>query len=282
MDAMELRHKNISAIIGLLIVLVTNSVIGGVTVLPKHIFMDASHKMVPLSVRNTSDTEVEIYIRLIYGYITTDDTGKVILTVDSTATDSTSAVQWIKPYPVRFVLGGGESQTVRLLASPPPSLAAGEYWGRVMVTIYQRGTPPSQKDKNKMRGGMSFANEIGLPIYYRSGKVNTGLDPQNFSLQKIDNELRISLDLERSGNASFNGTRVIRIRDREGNTVRTLESENLVVFNKYKLRETIKVSDLPAGGYNIEMEITSKRKDVSGNNLLSCSPIRLSGKIELP
>lgn len=279
---MKFKYISFILVITSMVFFLAKEVVCGVTVLPKHIFMDASRKTAPLTVRNTGEGEVEIYIHLVYGYITTDDTGKVIMKVDSTASDSTSAVQWIKPYPVRFVLGGGESQTVRLLATPPPSLADGEYWCRVMVTIYQRGAPPSQNNKNTMRGGMSFANEIGLPLYYRKGKVVTGLDQQNFSLRKIDNELEIALDLERTGNASFNGARIIKIRDREGNVVRTIESDNLVVFNKYKMKEKILVSDLPAGLYTVEMEISSKRKDISGKFLISCSPVRLSGKLELP
>ncbi|MBA4313304.1 MAG: hypothetical protein C0417_11820 [Chlorobiaceae bacterium] len=243
--------------------------------------MDDLRKTAPITVRNMDNSEVEVHIKIIFGYVTTDDTGKSIIVMDSISVDSNSSARWIRPYPVRFVLGGGESQTVRLVATPSPGLADGEYWCRVLITSYPRGITTSSK-KTSTKGAMTFAYEIGLPIYFRHGKISTGLDQHDFSLKKIDNELEVHLDLERTGNASFNGSQMIRIRNKEGEVVRTVESENLVVFNKYKLKEKVKVSDLPAGMYNIELEILSKRKDISAKYLLSSPPLRLSGKIELP
>ena len=257
-------------------------VYGSVTVSPKFIFMDSAHKMVPISVRNQGNIGVEINIQIVYSYIITDDSGKVLLIRDSTATDLTSAARWIKPYPLRFVLGPGEAQTIRLLATPPPDILDGEYWGRVMVVINPRGSTPSDKEKKSITGGIVFASEIGLPIYYRHGKIDTDLDCKNFALMKIDNEITVAIDLEKMGNAAFNGSRLIRIRNSEGNTVRTYDAVTLVVFSAYKIREKIKVSDLPVGSYTLELEINSKRKDISDKYLIPIPIKRFSVKFDLP
>jgi len=266
-------------ILTLIILFSTISIGGGVTILPKQIFFDETQKMVPLTVRNENDIEVEISVRLVYSYITTNDTGKIDIIVDSSSTEITSAASWIRPYPLRFILGGLESQTVRLVASPPPDIPNGEYWARIMVRVIPRRII-TDTSLSKIRGGLVMAQEVGVPIYYRKGKVSTGLETSNFVVQKINNEIVFSINLTRVGNAAFNGTRILRLRDQEGKIIAS-SSTSLVVFNNYVLKDRLKIKDVPPGKYTAELEINSKRKDTLSKFLIPAAPLQFSTNIEI-
>ncbi|MBI5021189.1 MAG: hypothetical protein HZB59_07120 [Ignavibacteriales bacterium] len=263
----------------LLIIIFCSFMNGAVTVTPKQIFFDQTQRMIPVTVRNQDEAEIEIAVRIVYSYITTNDTGKIDLIVDSASTELTSAAQWIKPYPTRFVLGGLESQTIRLLATPPPDLPDGEYWARIMVRVIPRRVL-TDTTKLKVKGGMMMAQELGLPIYYRKGKVHTGLEANNFTVSKMDSALIYSVNLFRTGNAAFNGSRTLRLKDREGNVVRS-SMTTLVVFNTFVLKDRLKIKDLPAGRYTAEFEIVPKRRDILSKYLLSTMPIRFSSEVEI-
>lgn len=253
----------------------------GISVIPKQIYFDGTKKMIPITVRNLGDGEIEVSVRIVYSYITTNDTGKLDIFVDSASAEATSAAQWIKPYPLRFVLGGQEIQTIRIVASPPPELKDGEYWARIIIKETPRRQIQTAAQQNTFRGGMAIANEVGLPIYYRNGKVFTGLDARDFSISKNNDDVLYNVVLQRTGNAAFNGMQTIRIKDKDNKVVKS-NSKNIVVFNTYVLRDKIKITDLLPGKYSAEVEILTKRRDVVAKNLIPATPVRFLSNFEIP
>lgn len=251
--------------------------LGGIQVYPKNVFLSNTIKSSNLTVTNDGDNKIEISVRLTYSILTTNEDGSVKIINDSIATDLNSCAMWIKTYPERFILDSKESQKIRIIANPTPGLNEGEYWARIILRVI-----PVRKlsDTNsvKKRTGIFFNQEVGFPIYYRNGKVNTGLNGFDFKVFSIDKEWFYSLKLERFGNAAFNGTQTLKIKNDGGVVVKTFPSV-LVVFDTYFLKERINISDLPPGEYEFELTINSTRKDVDNKYLLSITPLRFTTKV---
>ncbi|MEO7134400.1 MAG: hypothetical protein ABI024_09275, partial [Vicinamibacterales bacterium] len=107
----------------------------GVLIAPTAVFIDARSRTASLMVVNPNDQTAEVEIGTLFGYPVTDSTGQLILrTVEEPDSTLPSAAAWVKPFPRRMTLPPKAQQTIRLLVTPPPGLADGEYWARIVVT----------------------------------------------------------------------------------------------------------------------------------------------------
>jgi P pilus assembly chaperone PapD len=241
---------------------------------PKFVFLDNTRKSTPIQISNLESEEREVSIDVKFGYITSDDSGKPTLFTDSLSTDAYSAASWIQVFPKRFTFGPGETQTVRLTTTPPPGLKDGEYWARIFITAKPRKPTTTAKTQQKTSGGFILATQIGLPFHYRHGKVTTGLEINNLAATTTGGDLNVSFNLKRTGNASFWGSRTIRIIDPSGKQLYT-STKNAVVYNSFTVMEHFAVQNLSRGTYKIEVEtLTGKRTDIKKDDLLPSPPVR--------
>jgi hypothetical protein len=241
-------------------------------VVPTYIFLNAPSRSQECIIRNPSADTVEVWIDFKFGYPQMDDTGKVYMVYgDSTLQDPESAALWCKAYPQRFVLTPQAVQVVRLLVTPPASIADGEYWARVVATekTSKRIVSPGQG-----KVGMKFNLFSGsdIPIHYRKGKVTTGLSVTNSRIEVVDNTLKIFANLNREGNASFWGKVKIRVVDKTGKVILTNE-RMLAVYNTLHFNTTLDAKKLTRGNYSLEMVFSGQRNDVKSQFLLQSRPI---------
>jgi hypothetical protein len=270
---------------GILILLVFASsslLIAGITATPKILFLDGTHRSVPVHVSNSSDAENEVWVEIQYGYVGSDDTGKVIYYLDSLSNDPSSAAAWIQVYPKRFILGAGETQTIRLTATPPASLADGEYWADILIASKPRKAPPSATPgQTAPSTGFILKTQLGLPFHYRRGKVITGVQVTDFKAIPTQEGATVSMKLTRSGNASYWGTRTIRIINAIGKVMYT-ETKNTVVYKTMNVVDKIARGELAPGVYTIDVEfITGKRLDIKADNLIQSPPARISLPLQI-
>ena len=249
----------------------------GLNVTPKFVFLDGSRRSVPVHVSNSGDQELEAWIEVRFGYVSSDDTGKITIVADSASmADEPSAAGWIKAFPERFILGVGETQTVRFAAYPPAGLAAGEYWARVYITGKPR-KPPAVKN-----AGVVILPQVGVPFHYRNGSMTTGLDVIDANSAVSDKALNVTMKLAKKGNASYWGLRVMRLINESGNVVRTL-TRNVVVYKTLTMRDKIDRADIPSGMYSLEYEfVTGKRMDLANSDLVQSPPVRSSLSVIIP
>jgi len=238
------------------------------------VFLDNTRKSTPIQISNLESEEREVFIEVKFGYITSDDSGKPTLFTDSVSNDPSSAAAWIQVFPKRFTFGPGETQTVRLTTTPPPGLKDGEYWARVFITAKARKPTTTAKTQQKTSGGFILQTQIGLPFHYRHGKVATGLEINNLAATTTGGDLNVSFNLKRTGNASFWGSRTIRIIGPSGKQLFT-STKNAVVYNSFTVMEHFAVQNLSSGTYKIEVEaLTGKRTDIRKDDLLPSPPVR--------
>lgn len=253
----------------------SGSLLASITATPKFLFLDGTRKSTPVQIANVGDDEREVWIEARFGYVVSDDSGKISLLMDSLDTEGLSAAQWIQVFPRRFVLAGGENQTIRITAAIPASVKEGEYWARIMITSKPRKPPrsatPGQTQPNS---GLVLQTQLGLPFHYRAGRVLTGVQISDLSSSVQGSDLNVTFRLTRTGNASYWGTRTLRIVDQLGKILYTA-SKNAVVYKSLNVIERLTQRGLPPGSYKIELELaTGKRTDIRKEDLLTSPVIR--------
>lgn len=256
---------------------------GGVSVTPKYIFLDGSRKSVSLYIHNPAAIDNEVWITSEFGYVTTDDTGKLVMVMDSIAANEPSAAGWLRFYPQRFILGPGQSQTIRAIASPPAGTAEGEYWSRILVSGKPRKAPVSQKPGAiSSSSGVILTTQISLAFHYRVGKVSTGLDVSDLKASIDQRGLNVSMSLKRTGNGAYWGTRTIRLLSNSGKTVYTF-TKNTVCFKEFVVHDVLDVAQVPPGRYVLDVEFaTAKRSDIKDSDLIQSMVVRQSLPLTVP
>lgn len=255
-----------------------------VTVNPKVLFLDGIHKSVSLTVSNTAEEDAEVWIDVRYGYETTDDSGRIIIHFDSLALNEPSAAMWIRCYPRRFALGAGENQTVRIAVFPPAGIADGEYWARILVTSKPRNVSrtPISGATTSAKPGLNILTQLSLPFHYRVGKLTTGLEVTTQGTALNDTAIILPMQLTRTGNASYWGTRTIKLSNQSGKVVSTV-TKNIAVYKTTTVLEKISRAGLPAGAYDIDVEFnTGKRMDIRSSSLVQSTPVHVSASVVIP
>jgi len=252
----------------------TSVFFAAVSVTPKLLFLDNTRRSTPLQIMNPESEEQEVFLEVKFGYITSDDTGRTIVVMDSVTTDPYSAASWIQIYPKRFVFGPGETQTVRLTTTPPPGIKDGEYWARILISSKPRKPTITTKTQQASNSGLIIISQIGLPFHFRNGNLATGVEINNLSAVSAGGDLNVSFTLKRTGNASYWGSRTIRIYDHSGKQLFT-SLKNAVVYNSFTVLEHFSLQNLAPGTYRVEVETeTGKRNDLSKKDLLQSPPAR--------
>lgn len=255
----------------------------GVTVYPTFVFINAPARATSIVVTNNSSVASEIWIDFRYGYPVGDDSGNVFIKFfDTTDVGEQSAVQWIRAFPQRFVLEAQESQKIRVLLSPPPGLASREYWARLIIHSKDKETfSTTTTQRGQLRSGIKLLTNVDIPVHYRSGQASTGIILQNLETQVNGGTLFVLSDLARSGNASFWGMYKAVLRDQGGKVVLTKE-QNIAVYQNLRYGIKIDVSKLRSGTYTLEIEISSQRRDIRREFLLTSEAVRRNINITIP
>jgi hypothetical protein len=248
----------------------------GVVCSPQVLFGTEKERSVRLGVYNPSDISLEVWVDVKYGYTTSNDTGKVFVVMpDSLQPDDRSAASWIKAFPIRFILGPNEMQTVRLLTSPPPGTAPGEDWARVLVSSKDQ-TRPFVKGKKGFGSKVDLISVASVPFQYKSAETTTGLQlTQSMDYKLRDSTIDIHVPLRRLGNASYWGTVECKLVDGAGKTVYTA-TENLAVFKDLLFTIKLPRLNIPSGAYTLNMVSQAVRSDVRSSYLTRCAPITWS------
>lgn len=228
---------------------------------PSAIYMDENNSTGRIVIRNSSDEPVEVEIELIFGYPSTDEQGNVFFKHVTIDEDQPSAIDWIRIYPRFFELAPGERQTVRFAARPPADLSEGEYWARPAV-VAQLPSVRDHNDGNNITTQLNLRKRTILALNYRNGKVNTGITIDNLSVEIEENNITITTNLQRLGNAAFLGHYNVLLTDSKGITRKT-EKKEIAVYHNQLRSFRFNFDGLDSGTYNVELELfTGDRSSV--------------------
>jgi hypothetical protein len=282
MNGRRVLRSGVFVFIAMMLFAISADMFAAVSVSPKYIFLDPSRRSVAITVSNPDPEDLECWVDFKYGYVASDDTGKLQIVYDSIATNEPSAASWLKSYPQRFIVGPNETQIVRVTASPPPGLLPGEYWARVLISGKPRSTPKPSNNLGGVSMGVGWVRQIGLAFHYRIGKVSTGIEVTNFNVAATSKKIDAKMFLQRTGNASYWGTRFYRLLDANRNVIGNWRRHTAV----YKTMWIHDVFDLPvnaSGSCTLEAEfVTEKRTDLNNADLVKSPAVRVSSNVVIP
>lgn len=267
-----IRRPASIALIVLAALTVTPRSAAAVNVSPAVVIIDASTREGVVMLRNGGEHPEEIELSFQFGSVVADDSGNARLVLsDSAPAGETSAVAWLRAFPRRLVLGPGESQLVRIMVRPPQGLASGEYWARLVVSAVPQGTALEQQQGNAtMR--LRVGTRIIAGVHYRVGRMGTGVTATNGRAVLDGENVNLTLDLNRSGNAAFIGRLRVRYLAADGSPVGGEYVEPLTLYAA-DLRRRFRMP-VRAGAVALEYTLDTERPDLPPGSVVRAQPVR--------
>lgn len=248
-----------------------------VTVSPTALYLSSRNPSAILTLLNTGTRPEEIDIRFGFGYATSDSIGNVrVDIVDSAGAGEPSVAPWLRAFPRRLVLQPGQRQSVRITVIAPAGLAAGEYWGRVLVKS-KGGEPPIEQTNGAMKMQLSLETTFATAVFYQVGEMSTGITVPTSSAERVMVEgkpaVQFTIDLKRQGNAAFLGRLVAEVVDRGGKTWATYE-DVAAVYRALRLRVVIRSdTPLPDGPLVVRYTVDTDRPDLPSRGPVRAAPV---------
>jgi hypothetical protein len=241
----------------------------GVVVSPHAVFIDHRTRSGWVQLYNPTYEPSEVAIDALFGFPVTDSLGRMDLRIID-APDSTwpSAVRWISAFPRRVVVPPQTRQTVRLLVNPPPGLADGEYWARLVITARGGTAPVSGADSARgITVGLNLEVRTIIPLLYRKGAPTTGLTLSNLRSEIGDDSIQVRARLKRNGSAAFLGTIRATLDAEDGSETGRFE-QPISVYYDIDPVFALPRNGLPPGRYRLTFEVVSERSDLAAELVL--------------
>ncbi|HWA16563.1 MAG TPA: hypothetical protein VG817_09020 [Gemmatimonadales bacterium] len=255
----------------------------GVVVAPHAVYLDHRTRSASITLYNPAAEPTEVGIEFLFGYPVTDSLGDfTLLEPDSVTAEMPSAHRWIEAFPRRMTLAPLQRQTVRLLARPPANLPDGEYWARVVIVAKGGSVPVSGADSADISIGLNLEIRTRIPLTYRKGVLASGISVSGIETRKTTaDSLAVRMHLARQHTAAYVGTARGSLVDARGKTVGSF-MEPVAVYYDATPAFAIPVAGLPAGKYQLKVELSSDRPDITPELLLKSATVRDSIAVELP
>jgi P pilus assembly chaperone PapD len=272
-----------SFILVLLLLWPVTDILASVLVAPTVVFLSDKNRTGRLIIRNPTNKAQEVEIRMGFGLPISDSAGNVrVNLVDSGVTDIHCAMNWVKPFPRKLILGPGKSQTVRFVASPPKNIEDGEYWARIIIRSQASEAEPEQPDSpEKITTKLNMIMQTAVSLKYRTGDLFSELEMTDARASLKDGIVNVLLDLKNNGNVSYLGILNCRLLDKNGNE---LSSQRIDLAVYYDLRRKI---ELPISGiraeppYQVEILITNEgRTDIEPKDRIRAKDVEYSMSVD--
>jgi len=255
----------------------------GVLVAPHAVYIDHRVRSGAILLYNPNPVPAEITISTLYAYPVTDSLGRMLLhIVEQPDSSQPSAAGWIQAFPRRLTVAPLERQTVRLLATPPPGLADGEYWARLVITAKGGQVPiTGAADTANIRVGLTLEVRTIIGVAYRKGPVHTGVAVSRLRARVVGDSLETWLRLDRRGDAAFVGTVRGVLVDSAG-AERASFFSPLGVYYSLDPRFAIHVGALQPGRYRLRVDVTTERADLAPEVVLPAPAVHDSIEVRVP
>jgi hypothetical protein len=242
---------------------ITNFSLAQIAVTPLALFVDNVSRAGDMTIFNQGTEPKEISIRLNYGYIDYDSTGKSLLNMDDTITSKANSISpYITIYPKKLIIQPGTSQTVKFMVKNTNSLSDGTYWTRIVTESKDiKKQIDSTNRGDKVSVGLSIKFNMVSAFIFQKGKLNTKVNLNSLTIKTDSSKVNLLLDFSREGNSPFFGTSKITIYDNKGDEVKSTEETFAAYFKGIKAFAYDKEL-LKPGNYKAEIILTNDQPDV--------------------
>ncbi|MBK7428991.1 MAG: hypothetical protein IPI60_19180 [Saprospiraceae bacterium] len=253
-----------------------------VSLAPSALFIDEKSGIANLYISNRSTTTQEIIVSFVFGYPGSDEKGNLVMQYDDPLAAGTFGLDsYIRAFPRSFILEPNQQQTVRIQVRPSATMKDGFYFTRIKVHSSPEVPALAENSNDAINAQISFKFEQVTAVFYKKGKVETGLKVSDLELEQTEKELIVIPVLERLGNAPFIGTFTARLMDSNGIVVSEAQTSTTAYFDT-KRRLSLNTENLQAGYYKLELNFMTKRKDMASTDLIQAPDVIYTVHVELP
>jgi hypothetical protein len=240
---------------------------------PSFVFIDENSGVGNLFVSNSSQQAHEVDISFAFGYPGSDADGNLVMNYeDSVAYRQFGLDEMIRAFPRSFILAPGEQRTVRIQVLPGERRKEGFFFTRMKVLAKPQTPEVTQEVAEGIGTRITFNFEQVTAVFYKRGKVETGVKVAGLEVKQNDDMLELRPRLQRVGNAPFLGSMFALLKDQRGNVVAQSQSTTTVYFDVTR-RLDIKLDEVPPGTYNLELRFETRRNDMAAGDLVQAPPI---------
>jgi hypothetical protein len=251
-------------------------------VAPAAVAVDDRTRTASLTLINDGITPVEVTVSSFFGYPVTDSLGRMFLRTFAEAADTApSAATWVESFPRRLRVPAKSRSTVRLLVTPPDTLADGEYWARVVVAARGGQVAVAGTGSGGIEASLTLEVRSVVGLFYRHGATATGVALDSIRATVSGDSLIGRVRLTRQGNAAFVGTLRARLLDAKGRA----RAESVLPLGVYYTLEpafALSAAGLPPGRYELSLEAVTSRPDLPPGTVLAAESASRSLTIDLP
>lgn len=217
------------------------------TVTPSAVYLTPASPVATLAITNDGMEPEEIEIRFGWGHPVADSLGNPsIWYLEQAPAGQPNAMPFLRAFPRRVLLEPGQTQLVRVIATPPAGLADGEYWARVVI----RSTPPAAPvSTGTLTEGVQLdvVHQTILGVTYRQGAMATDISATLVRAAATGDSASVLIDLVRSGNAAWLGRVRGQLVAPDGRVLDTVEIP-VAVFRELRVRlDLASPGGIPAG-----------------------------------
>ena len=243
-----------------------------VTVSPTALFIESRSPTGTLTLYNSGNRPEEPEVTFAFGYPVSDAAGTVnVVLVDTAAAGEPSVVPWLRAFPRRLVLQPGQRQTLRVMVQAPPTLAAGEYWGRVVVNS-RGGQVPVEQTQGEVRMQLEVETAIATTVLFRKGEVATGMAVRDARASLTEGGVAFSVDMERQGTGAFLGRVKAEVVAPGGRVVAETE-DAVAVYRTLRRRYILPLpAGTPSAGLTVRYLVDTDRPDLP-SGALKAAPV---------
>lgn len=273
------KLKNILAL--LIVILVSGQLEAQISIAPSFVFVDENSGVGNVFVSNNSDNAYEVGINFTFGYPGSDTEGNLIMNYnDSTAFAQYALDPIIRAFPRSFILKGREQRTVRLQVIPKQRRIDGFYFTRMKVMAKPQTADVTEVQTEGIGTKINFNFEQITAVFYRKGKVNTGVVVKDIDVRQKEGTLELRPHLQRTGNAPFLGSILANLKDADGKVVAEAQSTTTVYFDETR-RLDMKLDKVTPGTYTLVMNFETHRNDMLISDLVQAPKVVQEKKIEI-
>jgi len=222
---------------------------------------------------NGTDSKQEVSLEFPFAYPDADSTGQIHMVYDNQAMASKySIADGVKGFPRNFILEPGKRQAIRLTVKPGKQYKDGMYWTRIKTISNPESPPVGPAEGNNINPQITFKFEQVTTLFYKVGKLNTGLTIQGIKVDLNGEKSAVITEVNVEGNSPYLGTMNLDIKDASGKSVLTQR-----VFVSIYMNDTRRIefngSGLKSGEYTAELSFTTERGDIPQKDIVQAPPV---------
>jgi P pilus assembly chaperone PapD len=262
------RIKKFSSLTILLLCSCHLALLGQIMLAPSFVFIDESSGVGNLYISNDGTEPQEVAITFKFGYPDSDSAGNLVMNYnDKEAYRQFGLDSVIRAFPRAFVLPGKSHRIVRIQVIPGKIRNDGFYYTRMKVLSKPQAPEMASEPEEGLSASINLNFEQVTAVFYRRGKVNTGVVMQKLDISQNEKKLELRPHLQRTGNAPFFGTMAAQLRDDNSKVVAEVHNTTTAYFDVVRRME-LDIGNVKPGDYTLELSFESRRNDMQAGDLI--------------